>query len=174
MINFKGNKGSAAGTVVLFAAVLVFVVLPVMSVILEKNIMLAKGQIIKDAVDITNIASYTALKSTISEKVIDINNTKLYSVYTSMLAKNLNLNEDLTPKPNSVAEGPVTINSLIVYTSGFPVVCPEGNTLVRPSVHAVITVPVKPSLYREVILSLLGRQYIYLKIHVDSDLPVNN
>ena len=171
---FKSNKGSAAGTVVLFAAVLVFVIFPIVSVVIEKNIMLAKGQIIKDAIDITNIASYTGLSSSISEGTIGVDNAKLYSVYTSMLAKNLNLNDDLTPKQNSVAEGPVTIDSLIVYLSGFPLVCPDGNTLVRPSVHAVITVPVKPSLYRQVILSLLGKQYIYLKIHVDSDLPLNN
>ena len=174
MINFKGSKGSAAGTVVLFAAVLVFILFPVMSIALEKSIMLAKGQIIKDAIDITNIASYTALNSSISGKVIDISNDKLYTVYTSILAENLNLNGDLSPKPESVAEDTVTIDSLVVYVSGFPAVCPEGNTLIRPSVHAVITVPVKPSLYRQVILSLMGRQYVYLRIHVDSDLPVND
>ena len=168
------NKGEAAAEVVLFAAVVVFVMLPIASAVIEKYIAAVKGQVIKDAVDIANIALYNSLDAVaggIAET--DFNGPEVMVIYKAFLAENLSLNPDLSPKANSVAEGTVVVDELYVYTSGFPLQCPRGNLIARPAVHAVVTVPVRPSLYRGVVLGLMGKDYVELKVHVDTDLPAD-
>jgi hypothetical protein len=91
-----------------------------------------------------------------------------------MLALNLKLDGNLDPKPGSVAEGRVEIKSLEIYGNGFPTACPDGAVILRPSVHSSITVPVRPSLYRSVLLGLLGKEHIVIEVHVDSEIPVDN
>lgn len=169
------GKGSAVLEVAIGAAIIVFVVFPVFSVILEKYSIANKVQIIKDAVDMTNISAYNALSpNDLGKSVVTFNSMEVMDIYRSLLARNLNLNSDLSPRSHSIAEGNVDIEALEIYTEGFPTVCPNGTGIRRPSVHSLITVPVKPSLYRQFVLNLLGREYIELKIHVDSDIPVNN
>ncbi|MCR4435041.1 MAG: hypothetical protein QHH06_06635 [Clostridiales bacterium] len=169
------EKGSAAHDIVMFAAVIVFVLLPVFSVVFEKYALLCKGQIIKDAVDMTNVSTYMAINSrNLGKNSISFDSPEVAAIYRDLLARNLNLNRDLTPRENSVAENTVTIDSLVCYTAGFPLACPEGKKLARPAVHSCVTVPVRPVLLRQMILELMGKQYIELKVHVDSDIPVNN
>lgn len=171
----KNNRGYGVAQVLIIAGVIVFLILPISSVILEKFIILPKAQIIRDVIDISNIATYNALQVPQTSKVIVVpDNAQTLAIYRRLLTKNLNLNDDLTPKTNSLAEGPVTIDSLLIYSGGFPLMCPNGNTLQRNTVHAVITVPVKPSLFRSVLLQLMGKEYVELKVHVDSEIPVNN
>lgn len=169
------EKGSAAHDIVMFAAIIVFVLLPVFSVVFEKYAILSEGQIIKDALDVTNISSYMALNNQgLGKNSTSFDTTELWGIYEELLAKNLNLEAGLMPKGDSVAEGPVKIESLICYTAGFPAVCPDGGTITRPAVHSCITVPVRPLLFRQLILGMTGKQYFELKIHVDSEIPINN
>jgi hypothetical protein len=95
-------------------------------------------------------------------------------LYTGLLARNLRLTPDHMPLEGSIAEGQVEIISLVLYTSGLPVTCPNGVTITRPAIHSCISVPVWPVMYRAFLLSLMGREFIDMVVHVDSELPVDN
>ena len=168
------RKGSAVVDVVIFAAIIIFVILPVFSIIMEKYLLLNKAQIIKDAVDMTNISAYNAINAAeLGKADVDVDEAGAMDIFRNLLALNLKLDEDLKPLPDSLAEDTVSIRSLIVFSDTFPSECPLGVNITRPSVHSVIVVPVRPSLYRQLILSMLGRQFVELEVHVDSDIPIN-
>jgi len=170
-----GRRGSAAVEAVIGAAVMMLVIFPVFSAVAEKYIITNKAQIIRDAVDLTNIAVYNAIKAgNLGKNEIMVYNEEAERIYRAILAKNLNLKADLSPDKDSIVDGMVCIKSLAVFTGGFPLTCPDGTEISRPAVHSRLTVPVKPSLYRGVILGMLGKQYIELEVHVDSDIPVDN
>lgn len=172
---FSSSRGSAAFDIVIFAAVIIFVIFPVFSMVYEKYIIVTEGQIIKDAIDMANISTYNALNNrALGKDAILFNNEEMMSIYRGLLGKNLKLDGSLTPEPGSIAEDTVTINSLVCYTEELPAVCPNGNSIKRPSIHSLVTVPVRPVLFRQIILELLGKEYVELKVHVDSELPVNN
>ena len=171
----RSIKGNAAFDIIIFTMVIIFVIFPVFSVICEKYIVVTEAQSIKDAVDMTNIAVYNTMNNqALGRCVIDFDNEDIIASYKKLLAVNLRLNADLTPKPDSIAEGQVTIDSLICYTDNLPVKCTAGNVIKRPTIHSMVTVPVKPVLYRQLIFELTGKEYLELKVHVDSELPVNN
>lgn len=169
------RRGSAAADVVICAAIVVFVILPVFSIILEKSLLLNKAQIIKDAVDMTNISAYNAINAAkLSIVDVDVDGVTAENIYHDLLVLNLKLDEDLQPLPGSLAEDTVYVKSLVIFSNGFPIVCPGGINITRASVHSTVVIPVRPSLYRQLILSMLGRQFIELEVHVDSEIPVNN
>lgn len=169
------EKGSTVADVIIFAFIIIFVILPILSFVLEKYIIANKAQIIRDAVDMTNVSTYNAINAgLLGMNAVQFDKAEADDVYKNMLIKNLNLHNDLSPDKNSIADGTVTIDSIIVYVNGFPLKCPEEVIITRPTVHSRITVPVKPLLYRQILLNLLGKQYIELKVHVDSEIPVNN
>lgn len=168
-------SGSAVAEVVIIAAMLVFVVFPVFSVVMERFIVLDKARLIRDSVDMTNISVYDALNAESLGKVsVDIFDEKAGEIFQELLCKNLKLDSGMMPRSGSVAEGRVEILSLVFYKDGFPVVCPDGSTIERPAVHSCIDIPIKPSLYRGIILNLLGRDHVDVIVHVDSEIPVNN
>lgn len=169
------KKGAAAIDVILFAAISIFVIFPLFSFVIEKYVLSVKAQLIKDAADITNLAAYNAIQANnLGSGRIDLDMDKVEEIYSELLAKNLCLNDDLSPRHNSVAEGVVAVKSLAVYTDGFPHTCPYGTAIEKPGIHSVITVPVKPMLYRQIILGMLGKEIIELDVHVDSEVPLNN
>lgn len=171
------SRGSAAIHVVVGAAVLVLVILPLFSAIIERYILTNKIEIIRDAADITNIAVYNTINTAmLGKKSVSFDQAKVDALYKQLLAENLNLNSALEPidGESSIADGTVTIDEVNFYTGPLPAVCPGGCTIGKPAVHSCITVPVKPSLYRQVILGLSGKSYIALKVHVDSEIPLNN
>jgi hypothetical protein len=171
----KGNKGSAVVDVVIGAAIVVFVILPVFSFVAEKFILVDKAQMIRDAVDMTNISVYNSMiAGSLGKGKVNFSQEEADEIFKTLLAANLNLNADLSPQPQSLAEGLVTVDSLEIYTSEFPVQCPDGVVIGRPAVHSSISIPIRPSLYRKVILELMGRDYIDVKVHVDSEIPINN
>lgn len=169
------NKGSAGLDILLYAfAFLVFLAFPVYSVVMEKAVINIKSSEIIDAIDLANTAIYKDINvMDTSITVVDFN-TEIGNTYKKILAENLKLEPDMTPAENSVAEGTVIVNSVIVYPGGFPLICPNGRTIDRPAVHSTVTVPVKPSLYRELILNMAGLPRFELVIHRDTELPVNN
>jgi hypothetical protein len=176
--NIQGHRdirGSAVAETAVAAAVLIFMILPVFSVIIEKYILSVKTQVIRDAVDITNISAYNALNPDDLGKVrVNASGERCAEIFKDMLARNLKLDGNLDPEQGSVAEGQVEIKSIEIYNSGFPATCPDGTSILRPSVHSCVVIPVKPSLYRSLIFSLLGKDHIDVIVHVDSEIPVNN
>jgi len=170
----KHDLGGIVGEVAVTAAILVFIILPVFSTVMEKYVLMSKTAIIRDAVDMTNISAYQALQAQQLGKVmVELDRSAVLERYREMLCTNLKLDEELIPYENSVAEGRVEVLSLEIYQSGFPVFCPEGVAVARPSVHSCISVPIRPSLYRSIILNLLGKEYIDAVVHVDSEIPLN-
>lgn len=168
------TKGSSTVVVVVYTAIIVFIILPVFASTVERFIIFNKAQIIKDAVDITNLSTYNSINTAnLSKTMVTFDEEQLINIYKDMLMENLNLDIDLLPKVNSIAEGGVEINSIIIYKGPFPVTCPDGTEINRPTVHSVIIVPVRPSLYGGILLDKIGKQFIELRIHVDSDIPID-
>ena len=83
---------------------------------------------------------------------------------------------DFEPKVEAVyAKTPISAGAAItaemVQVKSVAVSAAHRNA--RPAVHTVVTVPVRPSLYRGVVLGLMGQDYVELKVHVDTDLPAD-
>ena len=170
----RSKKGSAVVDVVIAAAVVIFVILPVFSAVIEKYIFAEKVRMIRDAVDMTNISAYNALNTESLGKVqVNADRSEVLKIFEELLCVNLNLDEGLMPKADSIAEGRVEVTSLEMYMSGLPAKCPMGTSIVKPSFHSCINVPIKPTLYTRVILEMLGRDYIEVVAHVDSEIPLN-
>ncbi len=175
MNKFKCNKGSIVTEIVLMAAMLVFVILPIFSTVMEKYVLMEKARVIRDAIDMTNISAYNALAAKdLGKLTVDLSYSEALDIYKEMLIRNLKLGTDLNSKPDSIVEGRVEVLSLVVYSVGFPVTCPDGAVITKPAVHSSINVPVKPSLYRGIILNMLGKEHIDIVVHVDSEIPLNN
>ncbi|HOJ10595.1 MAG TPA: hypothetical protein PK733_08380 [Clostridiales bacterium] len=174
----KNNKGSATAHVIALLGLIIFIILPLFAVVMERYILYNKVNIIKDAVDVANLASYNAISTEDAAKndaAIRLNSE--ITIYKNILAKNLKLKADMTPEGNSIAEGEVVIDELKAYlhiNTTFPITCSQGNSITRPTMHSVIKVPIKPMLFRRVILSAIGKDVIYIKVHVDTELPINN
>ena len=123
------ERGSAVTQTVLMAAVLIFIIMPVFSAVIEKYILMEKARVITDSVDMTNISAYNALSSAELGKVrIGAERSDILEIYRHILSINLRLNDDLEPQPDSVAEGCVEVLSLEIFSSDFPAHCPEGGT----------------------------------------------
>jgi hypothetical protein len=173
-MNFKDSRGSVVTDVVILAAAVVFVVLPVFSAVVEKNLVNIKAQIVKDAIDMANLSAYNSLVvNSLSAAHVELDYDRALDAYCAVLAENLNLKEDLSPKDESVAEGRIIVEEFEIFAQGLPVKCPEGEIISRPAVHSVIKVPVRPTLYRQVILSALGKDCLELTVHVDTEIPLN-
>lgn len=170
-----GNETGSTTSFILYIMLIIFVLLPLSAVLMEKYIINNKAESIKDSIDITNLAVYTAIVADqAGEANIVIDEDRLASVFRNLLSKNLRLNSDLTPKENSIADGIVVIKTLNVHTSGFPVTCPNGTTITKPTVCTEVAVPIKPSVYSKTVLDMLGVPYLNLNLHVDSEIPINN
>lgn len=171
----RNEKGSAVVDVVVAAAMIIFVVLPVFSFVMEKYILEEKKRVIRDAVDMTNLSVYNALTAAdLGRASVDLSTSDAMDIFESLLCSNLNLSSGLVPNDNSIAEGAVEVISLMVYTEAFPAQCPNQTVITRPTVHSVVKVQIKPALYRSLIMGLSGKEHIDLVVHVDSEIPVNN
>ena len=169
------EKGSSVADVLIGVAAIIFLILPVFSIIVERYIILTKIQIIKDAVDLTNSSMYNALNAkSLGKNIVDFNNNAIESIYKRILAGNMKLDTNLIPYENSIADDEVIIKSIKIYTEDIPNTCPYGTNIIRPTIHSCITVPIKPSLYIGKILNIIGKENAEIEIHVDSDIPINN
>lgn len=169
---YKKNRGSAV-TVILFASMLIFIILPVFAAVIEKYILLNKANIIQDAVDVSNIAIYNTLDHVkLGKSVVDLATHETLITYRRVLAKNLQLNDDLVPLEGSLIDGHVTISELQIFKGGDNCFCPVGKKLTRTTVHSRLLFPIKPSLFRKLILG--HKAYYELEIHVDTEIPINS
>lgn len=169
------EKGSSVTDILIGSAIIVFLILPVFTVVVERYILLTKIQIIRDAVDLTNSSMYSALSAdSLGRNIVDFDSNKIQQIYTRILSKNMNLDDNLVPQKNSIVDDKVIIKSVEIYTEHIPSTCSYGTRITRPAIHSCIVVPIKPSLYIEKILNIIGKKYLEFEIHVDSDIPVNN
>lgn len=174
-MHIRSEKGSAVSALVIAAAMVLLIILPVFSAVIEKLILLEKTEIIRDAVDMANISVYNALNPGNLGKVkVSFDHDEMLEIFEELLSDNLRLDENMEPEAGSIAEGQVVISSLEIYCNDLPVRCPNDVLIDKPSVHSCINIPIKPSLYTGVILKLLGRENIVINVHVDSEIPVNN
>ena len=169
------RRGSATVDVIIGAAMIIFVILPLFSAVVERFILLNKAQIVRDALDMTSISAYDSLNTReLGKTSVGFESGSVLQIYRILLSENLNLDEGLNPLYRSIAEDTVGIESIAIYTEGFPVVCPNGTHLTRPSVHSFVSIPVRPSLYRQLLLDLIGKDYLEMKVHMDTEIPVDN
>lgn len=171
----RSNKGvSSVFYVFVLSGIIVFILIPLLSAVMDKYILQNKLQKIKDSLDITNIAVFNAIVTEqYSIQVLSLDAPEVDSIYKRLLAKNLKLNEDLTPTESSVADGQVIVDEKVLYAS-VPNTCPYGTNIVRPTIHCKITVPVKPILLRRMVYEVLGKDLFNLNIHVDTEIPIDN
>lgn len=168
------RRGSAAVDVIIGAAMIIFVILPLFSAVIERFILLNKAQIVRDALDMTNISAYNSLRTwELGKTTVSFESGKALQIYRVLLSENLNLDEGLNPLSRSIAEDTVSIDSIVIYTGELPTVCPNGTHLTRPSVHSCVSIPVRPSLYRQLLLDLIGRDYLDMRVHMDTEIPLN-
>lgn len=171
---FANNRGSALADVLIFSFIIVFIVLPLFAAVSEGYILLNKTQIIRDAIDIASISSYSVINGKeLGKKNIQITGGMLTETWRHFLALNLKLGADLEPLEGSVVDGKVEILELAAYIDGLPSVCSKETRLTRPSVHSVVSFPVAPMLFGKMILRLCGHEYLHIVVHVDSEIPVN-
>lgn len=169
------NENGGISFILIMSLLVIFIIIPVFAVVVEKYIVQLKVFDIKEAIELSSISTYNTVSSeSLSGVEVDYDNTKAKSVFENYLAKNLNINSDLSPKGSGIVEGTVTVDSFVIYSSGFPHTCPNGNNITRPSVHAKITVPIKPTIYKYTILQALGTDTINLKFHYDTEIVIDN
>ncbi len=169
------EKGSSLVDVLIFTFVIIFIILPLFSFVIEMGIIINKSGIIRDAVDLANISAYNAINcNDLSKNQVIISQSRLDKVYRKILAQNLKLDKSLNPKYDSIACSQVSIEELVIYNSGFPLTCERGVEITRPSIHSCIVVPVKPSLFAGMIMKISGKEHMELKLHVDTEIPKNN
>ncbi len=179
ILNTKNSKSGIKGTVlvdvILFGALIVFVILPLVSLVLEWQIVVIKVQSIQDAVDLATLSTFGALENvSYGKDGLNLNYDRLREDYMKTLSDNLRLDAGMNPEDNSVLGGRVIIEELEIYSDNLPVNCSGGTLLTMPSVHTIIIFSIKPSLYGAALLELSGREYFDFRVHIDSEMPVNN
>ena len=171
----NARRGSATVDVIIGAAMIIFVILPLFSAVVERFILFNKAQIARDALDMTNISTYNSLNTwELGKTSVSFESGRALQIYRDLLSENMNLDDGLNPLSRSIAEDTVSIESIVIYTEGFPAVCPNGTHLTRPSVHSCVSIPVRPSLYRQLLLDLIGKDYLDMRVHMDTEIPVDN
>ena len=97
MAKLSRERGSAVTQVVLMAALLVFIILPVFSAVIEKYILLEKARVIRDSVDMANLSAYNALSCADLGRVrVEAERSEVLYIYRQIL---IQFDEDMEPKP---------------------------------------------------------------------------
>jgi len=173
--NLNSLKGSSVADILIIASIILFVFLPIFCALMERYMVFSKSQIIRDAIDVANLSLYYAIETeTLGKGFVSFNEDDLMQIYKKMLSKNLLLDAEMNPTDNSIIGSEVRIESIMIYTDGFPSVCPFGTVITNPAVHSYIIVPIKPVFFKDIISALSGKEYTELKLHIDSDIPINN
>ncbi|TCT17033.1 hypothetical protein EDC18_101329 [Natranaerovirga pectinivora] len=163
--------------VILFTCIIVFIVFPVFSIVFEKVALDMKADEIKDIIKDATESTFVALNiDSTSVENIDVDIERFKEIFEEYLIINFNLNEDFSPKENSMVDAPVTINKILFYGSeDIPITHPTKEiTYNRPFIEIEVLFPIKPHLYRKAILNALGREYLEVNINYYYTLPINN
>lgn len=159
------NKGSAVISIIIASAFIVFLILPVFAFVMEKQITNTKISSVKECMDITNRAVYTALKKDSlckSEVELSINNGK--EQFAALLKKNMNLDDGFMPKGVCPAAGKVEILKFDIYRE-------DDSTIY---ISSQIRIPLKPSLYLGELCVLDKDGLVHIIVEALSSMPVDN
>ncbi len=169
------ERGLSITEVLIGLAGVIFILLPLFTFVSEKHILFDRTQIIEDSVDLSNISLYNAISpSRLSEGEVYVDEDRMADIFLRLLRRNLGLDENMGPGPNTFVSDKVQVESLKFYAGRTVVTCPDGNEIKGPCIHSTVIIPVKPVFFQRLILDFLNRENIELRIHVDSEIPVNN
>lgn len=155
------RKGSMAADIVLTSFILIVLILPLLSFVFEKYIMVNALNEISDSIDMSCISAYQAIRfQDASRGNIYIDSEDLRVEFMRYISYNLS--------PNL---GEFELKELDFVSGSFPCTCSLGNTLTRPSVHAVVSIRIKAGIFDSAILGNDGVRI--LNVHRDVDIPVD-
>lgn len=174
----KDQRGSiGVNTVLIGVAIIVFVILPIFSVGVEYLRMNILGDTVKEAIDLSATSAYITLSvNRASEVDVSFNASEFGDVFEEYLKKNLSLNDDLSPKGDSMVDGSIRIVGYNFFLgSALPYTDPEtGITYNRPFVDVELILPVKPVLFIEEIAKLAGKTEFEVTVKHKVTLPIDN
>jgi hypothetical protein len=167
----KGSMG--IGQVLFITFFIIFIVFPVFSFLIDKNIARLVASEIKESLDMSVIGAYNAVnENQYGKKTVDISQKSLENEFLKLFCKNMKLDKDLSPKDGSILEYPIKINELEYFgPDRIGDSCPCGNEVVRPMVHLNFTFSLNPTLYRRVINRMSGKDKFSISIGYDIELP---
>lgn len=173
MKNYFRRASIGIGQVLFITFFLVFVVFPVFSFLIDKNIARLIASEIKESLDMSVVGAYNAVnENDYGKKTVDISQKSLEKEFLKLFCKNMKLEKDLTPKEESVLEYPILINELEYFGSDrIGALCNCGNEIIRPTVHLNFTFSINPTLYRRVINRLSGKDKFSISVGYDIELP---
>ncbi|GKX32298.1 hypothetical protein SH1V18_47780 [Vallitalea longa] len=162
-MNLKRNEKGEIGVfeLILFTGIVLFILMPIFTAAYEKQIMYKIGRdsndIIKDSLEATYVTLNIKRGST---KKIEFDD-KFKRTFESYIRENMKLNVDFTPKDESMADAKIKV--LELKRINYP----------RKSVKVKLLLPIKPHLYRQIILDLMGKEWIGYEIVQEVSLPVD-
>lgn len=175
MADERGDIG--VGTILMVTTLIVLVIFPLSAFIFDfLRIQVVAGEVAK-SIDAAVIDGYHSLDLEFLSKEEFIADNGLFEYYvTEEVKRSLKLNDDLSPKENSVLDGPLSINSVKFYDSTLlPYTDTDsGKVYNRPFVEINFTIRLKPLLYQQIILDVLGQPYKEFTASRKSSLPINN
>ncbi|QUI25915.1 hypothetical protein HZI73_26240 (plasmid) [Vallitalea pronyensis] len=159
----KDNKGSSGIlSILLIAFFVIFLIMPVFAAVFEKQMMTKIARdtksIIKDSLE----ATYTTLNIE-KTSIKDIEFTSDFKqIFDKYVIDNLNLNVDFTPTDKSMADAKVQVTEL------------QYEDRTRKFINVKVILPIKPHIYRQILLSIMGKEWIGYEIPYTLSLPVDN
>lgn len=172
----KDNAGNVSLWVIGGIVVFFLIILPVVSQIIERH----RVNIIRNdtvtAVDLALRSAIVSLEEYQAESQdLAFDSVEFRAFFESYLAKNMNLNADLTPTDNALVDGAVIINELDFHGSAeLPFTSPvTGKTYNRPYFSVKLRLIIAPSLYREAIQKLVGISEFHYTFYYDVSLPID-
>ena len=171
----RGDIG--VGSILMVTVLLVFVIFPLSAFTFDYlRIQVVAGEVAK-SIDAAVIDGYHSLDLGFMSKEEFIADNGLFEYYvTEEVKDSLRLNDDLTPKENSMLDGPLTLNSVKFYDSSLlPYTdAQSGKEYSRPFIEVEFTIRLKPLLYQQIILDALGKPYKEFSATRKASLPINN
>lgn len=160
------ERGTSVTEALIGFAGVIFILLPLFTFVSEKYILFARVQLIRDSVDLSHMSLYNAISAErLSGGEVSLDEGQMNLIFSRILRKNLNLDENMEPLRECGIAGKVEVLSLEFH---------KADPVKGPSVSSMIVVPIKPVFFQNIILGMLERDCIELKIRVDSRIPVNN
>lgn len=175
MVEERGDIG--VGTILMVTTLIVFIIFPLSAFVFDHlRVQVVAGEVAK-SIDAAVVDGYHSLDLAFLSKEEFIADNGLFEYYvTEELKRSLRLNDDLTPKENSMLDGPLSINTVKFYDSTqLPYTdIDNGKVYNRPFVEINFTIRLKPLLYQQIILDALGQSYKEFSETRKASLPINN
>lgn len=172
----QDESGGAATWVIGGIILFILVILPVLSQTIERN----RVNIIRNdtvtAVDLSIRSAIVSLEENqATSRDYAFNSAEFRALFEGFLAKNMNLNSDLSATDNALVDDTVVVKQLAYHGSAdLPFTSPvTGKTYNRPYFSVELQLIIAPSLYRQVIHDLFGISGFHYTFYYDASVPVD-